>query len=263
MHKILYPFVAEYKVQKIQELILNKLVKGVEDKGSYLLVETVESLDGHDLNMVKAGVNLYRCYEIKKLSQLINNESNVIPSPAPIFSWDLIEPFVELPLKLTYKISGQTYFLDLDEVLKILSKRIYNVTAVVFKLLDFNDDIYSIEDRKKALLEYLVTMTEHVFYTKHPDFEKNKRLHQLNKRFDPKFVKFWIKKHKISTQQLLCDHDTSDQYSSNGTWYNVVGTCRKCLINEDKCSFEHEECDTAYTYWKAALKNYKVKKEKV
>lgn len=67
--------------------------------------------------------------------------------------------------------------------------------------------------------------------------------------YDSGFLKWWAKENNVSDQQMFCDHDSSDQFSEDGHWYNSVGTCRKCLLDEELMVDYNENLDLVYSAW--------------
>ena len=63
------------------------------------------------------------------------------------------------------------------------------------------------------------------------------------------FLKWYMKKKGISEQQIVCDHDDTDQYTDDGNFYNSVGTCKKCLMETNMSLEGNEDLDLLFEAW--------------
>jgi hypothetical protein len=74
--------------------------------------------------------------------------------------------------------------------------------------------------------------------------------------FSESFIKWYLKSKKINYLQITCDHIYDDCYTDAGQFYNSVGICAKCQLDQDLDPF----CDLSetigdlYKAWKAAKK---------
>jgi hypothetical protein len=66
---------------------------------------------------------------------------------------------------------------------------------------------------------------------------------------DQEFLKWWMTEQNLNEQQMLCDHDDSDQFAEDGVWYNSVGTCIRCRVRMDKTVDQSESVDLVYKAW--------------
>jgi hypothetical protein len=259
--EIFTPYMEYQKEEKIKKLKSLPIVTNVEDKGKYLLVQLKSDLACTNSPIFRHSNNKFKCHEIKNFAKEIVKDENKIIQELRTLGPSFEYTFATLPKELQLSIEGKEYKLPLYRAIEIASKRSFDLIKAIKNVIATDREYVSEEERTNSLLEFLETMVAHEFYVKHPDYNKEKTFKKLYRAYDKKFVHFWIKKNGISSQQLLCDHDSTDQYSNDGHWYNSVGECFKCLIDTDRKDFWTTECDTAYTYWKAALRAYKVKKD--
>lgn len=143
----------------------------------------------------------------------------------------------------TYKINGKEKILSLEEVLLGLEKRI-PYTSSIEKAINHMAGYYFNPQRN-----FLTKPTEREssFYYDLHDFLKamgrikahegildndlDKVLKEYN--YSLAFIN-WIKKEKnLSTQQIVCEHENSDTFSTDGQFYNSIGTCEKCGCEEE------------------------------
>lgn len=68
---------------------------------------------------------------------------------------------------------------------------------------------------------------------------------------DIDFLKWWAKERDIADQQMFCDHNSTDMFSTDGIWYNSTGTCIKCLCDEKDMIDYNDEIALVYKAWKA------------
>lgn len=198
----------------------------------------------------------YIRYSVVALAKKGTNYKRQYPSPYPRFSLDLISPLIKLPPEISYEINGTQVTLPLDKVIALANQRTYSFTESVFRVLNLENlgSYYTINEVTSSLVSFLRDMTENFLWKDILETNQEDALGNIKKEFDDeKFIKFWISKHKITAQQLACEHDSSDQFSTDGTWYNCVGTCKKCLLSVEIQSFDSEECQAAFEVWQAAL----------
>lgn len=209
------------------------------------------------------GHNCYIRYSLVALAKKGKDFRRHCPSPFPKFSEDLISSMIKLPSEFTYEIEGKVLTLPKTKVLEIAQTRVRNLAESVFNVLHLSElgSYYTLEEGTKNLIIFLTEMTEHYWWEKELKGQEKSKLKELEKEFkDKKFIAWWLNKHKITLVQLACEHDDSDQFADDGHWYNSVGTCKKCLLNTDKVSFDSSDCQDAFEVWSAAKKAYFSKK---
>jgi hypothetical protein len=108
------------------------------------------------------------------------------------------------------------------------------------------------KDYKDGLIQeissFMRDMANYKVFEKHRFFTWK----QLAKNFsmDEKFLKWWMKEKDLTEQQMLCDHDDSDQFAEDGRWYNSVGTCIRCKVRMENTLDQNDEVSLVYKAWK-------------
>ena len=64
--------------------------------------------------------------------------------------------------------------------------------------------------------------------------------------FSEEFLKWYAKEMNFSDRQMLCHHDDTDSYSSDGNFYNSTGVCKKCLISMNDTVDQAENIEIIY-----------------
>jgi len=132
---------------------------------------------------------------------------------------------------LTYSVNDSIKTLTLEQAIEATEERIKTVSPLnlIKKKYQDNKSNYNLKDVDfyLDLKDFIKDMSEWKVWEK----EITSKFKQ--KGFEDSFVKWICKELKISKNQLNCEHDFNDQFSSDGRWYNSVVVCKKCLASGD------------------------------
>ena len=163
-----------------------------------------------------------------------------------------------------YEVKNKKKILSLDEVLEGLNKRIPYIQSqekAFSRILGY----YFSKEKSWLTPENL---KETHFYTDFFDFLKamgrikahegveDQKLKTLLKDYDysEAFIEWFRDNKNLSLQQIVCEHDQTDTFATDGQFYNSVGTCEKCGCEENE-SIDSEEVAALYEAFLAGQKS--------
>ena len=157
-----------------------------------------------------------------------------------------------------YNINGETKLLQEEAVLKAAIERLGEdrLVNIFNKFKEYFTTKWYARDKedvpaalRNEVKVFLRDMSEYSVWAKEKP-ELNFKQMAIDYSMDEKFLKWWMKEKGFTKQQMLCEHDDSDQFSEDGNWYNSVGKCKKCLVETNDCLDNNEEVELVYKAWK-------------
>lgn len=157
-----------------------------------------------------------------------------------------------------YDINGQTKILTIEPVLKAVIDRLGEdrLLSICKKMEDYFVNKWWERDQKDPIQQglrqdlkvFLRDMSEYVLWKDNADTS----FEQLAKDcdMDLEFLKWWQQEKGFTDQQMLCEHDDTDQFSEDGNWYNSVGVCKKCLADTSETLDYDDNVELVYKAWK-------------
>lgn len=156
-----------------------------------------------------------------------------------------------------YLKDGQELSLPYDQVVLAMLERIsdYRVIEILNKMEKYyKNEWYDREtkDPEEAILAeaagFFQDMANYKIFENHRFFSWAELAKDYN--MEEEFLKFWMVEQDLSEQQMLCDHDDTDQFSTDGHWYNSVGTCIRCRVDMEKTIDHSDSVELVYKAWK-------------
>lgn len=156
-----------------------------------------------------------------------------------------------------YDINGEKKVLVEKDVLEATIKRLSEDRVVnVFKeFKDYFENKWWDREKsdpkvalRKEIGAFLHNMAEYSLWVGHKDTTMKKLAKDCEMELE--FLEWWRKEKGLTLQQMLCDHDDTDQFAEDGRWYNSVGKCRKCLVSTNETLDYDDSVDLVYKAWK-------------
>lgn len=173
-----------------------------------------------------------------------------------IDNWFTERDFDLFECKFRYLKEDQEVFLNYEEVIAAVLDRMSAERLIqIFNGIEkyYKEDWY---DRKNGdvgqatLNEVSRFLQDMANYKVFEDF-RFFTFAQLAKDYNmsEEFLKWWMQENDLNEQQILCDHDDSDQFAEDGVWYNSVGTCIRCRVRMDKTLDHSDSIALVYKAW--------------
>lgn len=181
--------------------------------------------------------------------------------PEVLALYQEIESLSDMKKSFKYEVKGKVKTLDLSEVYLATVKRgsFKMLSDYVAKTREYflpGGGGFSWTEIKKQTSEQLLAnevanFLEDLGAWKAYEGVEEKKLKDLAKdyNFTQGFLKWYMSKKGLTVAQLGCDHDDSDQYTTDGHFYNSVGVCKKCLIEMEDSLDYNENLDMLYEAW--------------